>query len=210
MFELIILAIIALLAGIGWMIGKWLQPGIKDNIAILGTQGAGKTTLWYAIIKSDKKFGATIIPEKIPETTVTINGIKRKIGQSIDIPGANTVVEREYQNLVTEKEYIIFIFDAKKILEREEELKDVKKRLVVINDYMNESKKIQLIGSHIDELTNDSKEREKINVKIAEKLGRDFLKKLNNCKDKSINLINLTNKGEVDYYINNVLFKKES
>jgi len=178
-----------------WVIKTILTPGPKDNIAILGTPAAGKTTLWYAIIKSDKEVTPTsqVVPDDIPETTVIINGIKRKIGQSIDIAGSKMIVEERYRKLVEENEFIIFIFDAKELMKKEEALKDVKKRLVVINDYMDESKKFQLIGSHIDEMTTDPKKREKFLGKILEKLGKDFLKKLNNCKNKSIILMNLTN-----------------
>ena len=196
------------LAGLAAVLIKKLRPVAKDaNIAILGTQGAGKTTLWNAIIKSDKKIKPTIGSETVKETTVTINGIKRRIKQSLDISGSPDNVRREYKKLITEKEHIIFIFDAQKLLNpAKKEWEEVQMRMRTVCTYLTDIKRLHIIASHVDKLEKGDKESKEIFEDILKKLGDDFLQRVNYKENRHIVAMNLTDKKLVSDYINDKLF----
>ena len=198
-----------LVGGLSVYLFDLFRPGKDVDIAILGTEGAGKTTLWKAITQSEKNVEPTIAGEVINEATVYINSIKRRIKQSLDINGGPDAIRMEYKNLISQKDFIIFIFNTKDFLENKEAVEDVKMRLKVIEKYKDSSKTFHIIGSHIDRLTNNLKTRKKVKNEVVNILGIEFLKEINCDRNKNVTLINLTNKEEVDMYINNVLFNEK-
>lgn len=181
------------------------SPEKDTNITILGTQGAGKTTLWRAITESNESVKPTIGIEKIEEKTITINGIERRIRGGQDISGGADNVRSEYKRLIEKNEFIIFIFNVKDFLESKDMNEDVLIRISVVLKYLDySSKRLHIIGSHADELTKSLRKRMKIKEEVVKSIQRELPKSIN--LNENLTLLNLTNKEEVKTYIKKVLF----
>lgn len=188
---------------------RMIKPAKKLDLAILGTQGAGKTTLWRAITQSKESVEPTIGSETISEKKVTINSITRNIKQSIDISGGLDNVREQYKKLITEKDFIIFIFNIEEFMKSQEYREDVIMRLRVIQKYKESTKSFHIIGSHVDKLTDSLKKRKKIKNEIIQRLRPNLLKEINFDLDENLVLMDLTNREELDEYITGVLFEKQ-
>lgn len=181
------------------------------DIAILGNQGAGKTTLWNAITCKSSNVGQTIDRELIKETDVMIGGVGRTIRQSYDVSGGEDSVKNYYDELCLSKTFIIYIFDSYKYEQDVEYKTDVLGRLRKIGHEISkqkEEKNIHIIGSHIDKLANNKKELKNIHAKLENELLKEINKNFNNQleKDKNFILLDLSNKKALTTYIEKKLF----
>ena len=206
----ILLAVGGGIGAIASTVSIFSEPLAEDlNLAILGTQGAGKTTLWRAITQSKESVEPTIGSETIFEKKVTLNGITRKIKQSIDISGGPDKVREEYSNLITHKDFIIFVFNIEEFMTSKEYKEEVKIRLKVIGKYIKKEKLFHIIGSHVDKLTDSVNKRKKIKSKIIQNLGYSLLTEINCDVNENLALMDLTNTEELDDYIYCILFSKQ-
>lgn len=189
------------------IIDSLYPPEQNTNITVLGTQGAGKTTLWRAITGSNESVKPTIGIEEIEEATITINDITRRIRGGQDISGGEDNVRSEYKRLIEKNEFIIFIFNVKDFFESKDMNEDVLMRISVVLKYLDDRKSLHIIGSHADELTKSLRKRMKMREDVVKRIQRELPKSIN--LNNNLTLLNLTNKEEIDTYINEVLFKKE-
>lgn len=204
-----------LLIAIGALFATWLVKLITApkgyDIAILGNQGSGKSTLWNAITSNSSQAMQTIDREKIREVTVERGGVKRKIKQSYDISGGEDSIKRYYEELCTGNTFIIYIFDCSKFELDQEYKMEVFMRLRTVGHIIqkcNDEKYIHIIGSHLDKLTND-KQAQKITYakqgnELLETVNAAFNKQLE--KEKNFILLDLTDEKSQNKYINDKLF----
>lgn len=201
-----LIGLAGLLVSIG--INKLLLPAKEENIAILGTEQSGKTTLWNRICQGGIQCGQTIGANEVPEKIVTINGIERRIKQSVDIAGGEEMVGRYYQELIEKNDMIIFLFDIQKFLEDQDVTDDVKMRLKKIHNHMNEERTFHVVGTHIDLLAKTVFDRKRVKDQVVKRFTPQFLKNIN-CTEDNLALLNFIDEKEIDAYINGVLFKNQ-
>ena len=210
-FPLIIWIAVAIGTLFAAIIISIINVPLDYDIAILGNQGAGKTTLWNAITSKSSKIEQTQDRERIEKTIVTIGGVKRKIKQSYDVSGGEDSVKHYYEELCQKKTFIIYIFDSYKYEQDVEYKTDVLGRLRKIGHEISkqkEEKNIHIIGSHIDKLANNKKELKNIHAKLENELLKEINKNFNNQleKDKNFILLDLSNKKALTTYIEKKLF----
>ena len=210
-FPLIIWIAVAIGTFIMGLLATIINIPLGYDIAILGNQGAGKTTLWNAITSKSSKIEQTQDRERIEKTIVTIGGVKRKIKQSYDVSGGEDSVKNYYDELCLSKTFIIYIFDSYKYEQDVEYKTDVLGRLRKIGHEISkqkEEKNIHIIGSHIDKLANNKKELKNIHAKLENELLKEINKNFNNQleKDKNFILLDLSNKKALTTYIEKKLF----
>lgn len=210
-FPFFIWILLAIGAAIAGMLVTLINMPADYDIAILGNQGAGKTTLWNAITSNSDEAVQTIDREKIREIIIERGGVKRKIKQSYDISGGDDSVKDYYNDLCKNKTSIIYIYDCSRFEQNEEYQREVFMRLRKIGhetQKQSEQKYVHIIGSHIDKLTKDDTERKHIHAKQSKQILSDVNHAFNEAlkKDENFILINLSSRDEVKAYIENKLF----
>lgn len=215
-FPLIIWIAVAIGTLFAAIIISIINVPLDYDIAILGNQGAGKTTLWNAIVRKGSDTKQTIDRENIKQVDVTIKGIKRRINQSYDIAGGDDGVRDYYKDLCQNKTFIIYIYDSSRFNQEKEYQEEVfsRVRTIIYEIQKQESRKyIHIIGSHIDKLTNNETEIKLIRAKQSKEILNASKKedeKVVLKKDENFMLLNLSNKAEINTYIEEKLFNKES
>ncbi len=212
-YPLIILAgsVFATFFGIGLLSPS---PDIK-GFAIIGTIGAGKTTLWNRILGESR--GGRTSREKILERDIERGGKKYKIKTSTDLGGGDGFVRTDYDVLIKDKDFVIFLFDGSKLTKDDEdgkhEIITVQSRLLKLSKSIEESSipgQFHIIATHADKFIKDKNSYEIWKDRIYEKIGDKYLKKIKGFdKDKNYFLIDLTNPSAIDKYINENLFNNK-
>lgn len=217
------LPIIIVILGLGGMLyilfsGKSPTTIFKNeeevNIAILGPNESGKTTLWNYLKGKpfSKKYEETEGKIKISFVTKNIiwtvenpdnagNKIKCK---GVDINGTEDFIRTEWEEIIKNANMIIFIFNAYNYLYEINYQRDVNQRMQFIKSTIekhdNEKKRgIWLLGSHADLLTNKKKEWKKV-IEIIKTKPYCEISNNNAC-------IDLTNEKELKEYFHQ-MFKK--
>lgn len=211
----------AILAGGGGIAGflfemlrEWIFSKPTISVAIVGMKGAGKTTLFDAIrgenrVKSDGPTDA--VGDELKRKTIKVGGKELIISASYDY-GGDAANIKKFQQLFKDKEYIIFLFDARKWIENVGNYRD---RVMAMLDptglvaLRKDHKLLLIAGTHIDELTTDRQEgkcfRDRIRKRLYERMDSDNLKKI---KDTfRIDVVDLTNPNYAKSFLAKYLFK---
>ena len=190
------------------------SPDIK-GFAIIGTMAAGKTTLWNRILGESR--GLNTSRENIMKRQIERGGKTFTIKTSTDVGGGDGFVRTDYDNLVKDKDFVIFLFDGSKLTKDDEEGKHelitVQSRLLKLSKSIEESSipgQFHIIATHADKFIKDKNSYEIWKDRIYEKIGDKYLKKITGFdKDKNYFLIDLTNPSAIDKYINENLFNNK-
>lgn len=196
----------------------WLNILITSNenilrIAILGTQGAGKTTLWGYFAKH-MKYESNTYRNEINDCEVTIGEKTYILKGGVDIGGGDGFVGEEYESLIQDKDFVIFIFNAEKLLKDNcyDEIMQVRSRFQKIGRVLkklSEKGQYHIIASHADKLGLEAKkEYEAKRNEIYEKIGKKYFHEWTDFNiEKNFALLDLTNNKIVREYIDKT-FKK--
>lgn len=211
-WPLIALVLSALLGGIKYL----SKPDKGLSLAILGMQGAGKTTFWHILTRGMVQKGQTINIEITPEVEVTINEKTRLIKQSLDIAGGDELVGTEYEQLIKEKDFVLFLFNSEIILNgngemsSEEYVDEVRTRLQKIKSCLGDHKKrLHLVATFADKVIKDENDEREIKLvanTIYNKIGKDFIDSFGCTLKEHLVILDMTNQKLVDTYINESLF----
>lgn len=178
------------------------------NLAILGPNAAGKTTLWNYLkgVPSSKTYQETSEKTSMHfvASGITWNAIKSDISErgcafkGYDINGHGDFIRTEWASLVNDSKMILFIFNAYKYLNNVEYQRDVNQRLQFVKNCLDKkndsSTHVWILGSHSDSLRDKKNDWEKIIGMIRQKPYSD-LSHNNAC-------LNLTNSDELKGYFN--------
>lgn len=146
--------------------------------------------------------------DTIEETDVRIGDKTYKLKESVDIGGGNDFVGEEYEKLIQNKDFVIFIFNAEKIMNSDlEEINQVRARLIKLGQILRRSMadnkllQVHIIGSHLDKVLKNKNEYNKKADEIIRKIEEKYFKELLNFdKEKHLVLLDLTTKDLVDKY----------
>lgn len=112
---LLALGVIGLGGLTGLVIGL-LSPSDAAYIAILGSQGSGKTTLWNKLRNSIEDIVPTEGHVSLNEFTVNYDGKAKKILSPIDYGGSEKEV-KEYDDGIQKNTFIYYLIDLTKLQE---------------------------------------------------------------------------------------------
>lgn len=156
---------------------------IKKGLAILGMQGAGKTTI-YDFIQGKKKAGAITTVDNYDEFEFNIgknNTIVFRKGK--DIGGGSEFIKKYYQQMIADKDidYCFFVFNSYDYVNDKDYRGQVNARLDHIYNKKILVKKTCIIGSFLDKFseTDKSKIKSEIQQFVKDKpyeilLSRDY------------------------------------
>lgn len=199
---------IIIVAGLGLIIMSGDSPkddfkGEKSvNLAILGPNEAGKTTLWnfFRGTPDYKDYHETegTISVSFITSNIVWNAEKLKLKlKGNDINGNGDFIRRDWEKLIENSDMVIFVFNAYNYLNNLEYQRDVNQRMQFVYSTVGkqtDGKKhgIWLLGSYADKLSDRKKDWETIIHNI---------KKKPYCEISNNNAcINLTNGDELKKY----------
>ena len=182
-----------------------------DTMAILGMQGAGKTTILRYMhgysFDSSYPSGNGNEPYKKFDWEV----VNRTIKAGIDIGGGDEWVKENYSNLIKENEIIMFVFNAKDFLDSDKYKLKTLARLDFVFEKIKESKDdmddfiknhFALVGTHADLITESPKS-------VVHKMQRDYQdKSYSKIFKYNFAILDLTSSEDFDKFIEKV-FKKD-
>lgn len=177
----------------------------KVDIAILGPNQAGKTTLWNYL---KGKPSSTVYKETEGSVRLSFKSSNKSWNVSkikgYDINGNGDFIRDEWEKIVKESNMIIFIFNASEYLSNIEYQRDVNQRMQFVKSVFDgrtdkAKRDIWLLGSYADLLSNRSSEWRKVIDLIRTKPYRAI------CNNSAC--LNLMDKKALDEYFNK-MFKK--
>lgn len=201
----------------GFIIGLITANNNILRITILGTKGAGKTTFWDNLLGYETKKGPTF-REELKETEINMGEKQYIVQGSVDIGGGDSFVQ-EYDELIKNKDFVLFIFNAEEVLNgNNDEIMAIRARLIKIGDIIKKLKmsdketllQYHIIGSRLDKLELKNKNQfSKMTDEVISKIGIKYLNRLPGFnKHKNFILLNLTDKKTMKTYIEKTFSNK--
>lgn len=191
---------------IGLLIGA-LAPEDASRIAIFGSKGSGKTTLWKQLKGEleNKEYELTYGKQKIDSFSIQYKGKTKTIEKSADFSGADDMVKL-YHEIIEEGTFIYYLIDLTKLKEFKRE---TRARLQVISKITKEKKieknaGLRLIGTHYDDYRRKTgKSKDQARIDLVEVL------KLNDVKDVVLDdvilIAELTNKDDINQILDQII-----
>lgn len=170
------------------------------DLAILGPNEAGKTTLWnfFKGRPASKVYYETADKEKISfvASSTIWNAVKLRF-KGVDINGHGDFIRTDWEKLIKNSNMIIFVFNSYKYLNSIDYQRDVNQRMQfvysTVRKQTDEKKRaIWLLGSYADKLDNKKKDWERI-IGIVKTKPYCDISHNNAC-------VNLTNEDELKEY----------
>ncbi|MBQ0090273.1 MAG: hypothetical protein KBT27_13185 [Prevotellaceae bacterium] len=178
----------ALLGGVGGfvvaaIIGA-LLPSNAYHIAIFGSKGAGKSTLWEQLqgIFADENYRPTVGIENVNQFTINYDGKEKVIAKSKDFGGGDDVV-KYYGEVITEGTFIYYLIN-----------------LTSLEEFKRETRaRIKAIGKIIEE----KKLKNKVGLRLVATNYKEFLKNnpgkdINYARAKLISVVGLKDVKDVE------------
>lgn len=204
---------IIIVAGLGLIIMSGDSPkddfkGEKSvNLAILGPNEAGKTTLWNFFRgtpdykdyhETEGTISVSFITSNIVWTAIKPDKSESKLKfKGYDINGNGDFIRRDWEKLIEKSNMVIFVFNAYEYLKNTDYQRDINQRMqfvhsTVVKQTDGTKRGIWLLGSYADKLSDRKKDWETI---------IDIIKKKPYCEISNNNAcINLTNGDELKKY----------
>lgn len=143
--------------GIGGLIGVIigvLLPDKATSIAIFGSTGSGKSTLWQQLQRKFKQenYHPTLAAENINQFIIEYDGKKKKISKSKDFSGQHEMV-KEYGEIIMEGTFIYYLIDLTSLNEYKKETRARIKAIynVIKQKSLNDKVGIRFVATHFNE-----------------------------------------------------------
>ena len=196
---------------LSWIYRK-KENEIKKNecvsIAIFGSKGAGKTTLWSKLqgVFEDKEYHPTLGTEDVNQFTIEYNGKRKVITKSKDFGGGDDVV-RYYGDIIKEDTFVYYLIDLTTL---EKFRRETRARLqylsqVVKQKQLKDKVRLRLVATHYREYlrNNPGKTRPDVIHELASVIG------LNNIRDVKIEerimVAELTEKEDINQIFEQII-----
>ena len=204
--------IYVLLGGLGALIVSVLissfLPGDAASIAILGSQGAGKSTLWQQLqgILTDESYHPTLAEENINQFTINYDGKKKVIEKSKDFSGSHDVV-KDYGEIIKEGTFIYYLVD---ITTLEAKKRETRARLKKIGEIIEKKKLkdkvgLRLVATHFKEYIKNNPDKD-INNARAELMSVIGLRDLKDVTIEDVVMVaELTDKKDIRQFFEQIV-----
>ena len=196
---------------LSWIYRK-KENEIKKNecvsIAIFGSKGAGKTTLWSKLqgVFEDKEYHPTLGTEDVNQFTIEYNGKRKVITKSKDFGGGDDVV-RYYGDIIKEDTFVYYLIDLTTL---EKFRRETRARLqylsqVVKQKQLKDKVRLRLVATHYRDYlrNNPGKTRPDVIHELASVIG------LNNIRDVKIEerimVAELTEKEDINQIFEQII-----
>lgn len=196
-----------ILAGLIGLIFSLFTPDEATSIAILGSKGSGKTTLWDQLRGEfkDRDYYPTEGSDPINEFIIEHNGVKKTIKKTLDFSGDDQMVKR-YNELIEEGTYIYYLIDLTML---EKFKRETRSRLQVISKIAKEKNLgdkagCRLIGTNYRKYNiQGGKSRDDARHELCKVIRLDSVKDVN-VEDK-IMILELTDKNDVNEILDQII-----
>lgn len=170
------------------------------NIAIFGSKGAGKTTLWSKLqgVFEDKEYHPTLGTEDVNQFTIEYNGKRKVISKSKDFGGDDNLV-KYYGEIIKENTFVYYLIDLTKLPEFKQQTRARLKYLseVIEQKRLKDKVGLRLVATHYKEYLskNPGKTRSEAIYELASIIG---LKDIKDVKiEERIMVAELTDKEDI-------------
>lgn len=185
-----------------------LFPDQASSIAIFGSKGAGKTTLWNQLrgVFNDANYHPTLGVEDVNQFSIEYNGKKKFISKSKDFGGDDNLV-KEYGEIVKENTFIYYLVDLTTLKEFKNQTRARLQYLsqVIEQKQLKDKVGLRLVATHYKEYLrkNPRKTRSDAIYELASVIG------LNNIKDVKIEeriiVAELTDKEDINQIFEQII-----
>jgi len=131
-----------------------LEPSDACSIAIFGSKGAGKSTLWQQLQKSfsDNNYHTTLGVEDVNEFSINYNGKTKRISKSKDFGGDDNLV-KEYGNIIFPGTFIYYLINLTTLQQYKKETRARIQAIskVIENKGLKEHVGFRLVATHYNE-----------------------------------------------------------
>lgn len=195
------------LGGLLALISSLFTPDKATSIAILGSRGSGKTTLWNQLRGElkDNDYHLTPGSNPINEFTIEHNGVKKTIKKTLDFSGDDEMVKR-YNELIEEGTFIYYLIDLTRLQEFKREIRSRLQKVSKIAKDKNLGDKAgcRLIGTRYREYNKLSgKSRDDARQELSKVIGLDSVKDVN--LEEGIMILELTDMNDVNEVLNQII-----
>lgn len=202
----------ALLGGVGAfvvsaIIGAFL-PSQAASIAIFGSRGSGKTTLWKQLqgVFADENYWSTTGIDNVDQFTINYDGKKKVISKSKDFGGSDDVV-KYYGEVITEGTFIYYLIDLTSL---EEFKRETRARLKAIGKVVEEKKLkdkvgLRLVATHYKEFLKNNPGKD-INYARAKLISVVGLKDVKDVEiEETVMVAELTDKQDIRQFFEQIV-----
>lgn len=133
---------------------KEKEKKMEQNIAIFGSKGAGKTTLWEQLqgIFTGSNYHPTMGVEDINQFSIEYNGLKKVISKAKDYGGDDNLV-KDYGEIIKEGTLIYYLIDLTRLQLFK---KETRARLQALSNVIRQKQiggkvKLSLVATHYGE-----------------------------------------------------------
>lgn len=194
------------LGGLLALITSLFTPAKATSIAILGSKGSGKTTLWNQLRGEfeDRDYHPTLGADPINEFTIEHNGVKRTIKKTVDVSGDDEMVKR-YNELIEEGTFIYYLIDLTRLKECKREIRSRLQKISKIAKDKNLGEKAgcRLIGTNYRQYKQGGKNRDDARHELSKVIGLDSVKDVN--YDDTIMILELTDRDDVNEILDQII-----
>lgn len=192
---------------VGAIIGA-LIPSRAATIAIFGSKGSGKSTLWKQLqcIFADENYIATSGIMDVSQFTINYNGKEKVIAKSKDFGGGDDVV-KYYGEVITEGTFIYYLIDLTSL---EEFKRETRARIKAIGKVIEEKKLkdkvgLRLVATHYKEFLKNNPGKD-INDAKSELISVMGLKDVKDVKiEETVMMAELTDKQDIRQFFEQIV-----
>jgi len=162
------------------------------SIVILGTKGAGKTSLWNAL-RNIKEATSATYQEKVSQFDLKFRDKTISVEETYDVGGGDSLLS-VYESLIKDNTYIYYLFNVNR-QENKEDVKSIDKQIETISEISRHRMGVGLkfIGTHCDEC---EKDKSILYKEILRNLG---------IQKKHLHILNLQDPKDVEIIINEIV-----
>lgn len=186
------------------------SPNEAASIAIFGSKGAGKTTLWEQL-KGDfeeANYHPTLGTEEVKQFSIEYNGKKKVISESKDFGGDDNLV-KDYGEIIKEDTFVYYLIDLTTLENFKQETRSRLQYLskLIKQKHIEDQVGLRLVATHYNEylIKNPGKTRSEAKYELANIIG------LNNIKDvkieEKIMVVELTDKEDIKQIFEQIIQK---
>lgn len=185
-----------------------LRPSDASCIAIFGSKGAGKTTLWQQLqgIFIDANYHPTLGSENIDEFTIEYNGKTKTILKSKDYGGDDNLV-KYYGEIIREGSFVYYLIDLTRLYDYK---KETRARLMALSKLLGQKDLkdkvgLRLVATHFKEYLDSHPGKTLSDAKheLMSVVGINDVKDVN-IEDK-IMVAELTDKNYIDQFYDQII-----
>ena len=198
----------AVLYLLGWINGYNFFPDNASSIAIFGSKGSGKTTLWQQLQGKfkDADYHPTLGAEGVNQFSIEYKGNRKTISESKDFGGGDNLV-KYYGEIIKEGTFVYYLIDLTAL---EENKRETRARLQALGNVFKQKQLkdkvgIRIVGTNWGKYSkqNPKKTHSDAKYELANIIGFKDIKDVK--VEESIIVAELTDKNDINQFYEQII-----